>query len=182
MQALTDLADLAVLLPLGLCVAGWLWAGGWRRGAALWLGGLALVLAAMLAAKLALLGCPRPGAVLASPSGHTAAAAYVYGGIAALVLRVRLSAVLVLGVVAAALFGLSRVLLHAHSVAEVVAGGAVGVGVLCAFAWLGGPVPGGLRAQRLLFVGAPLLIVLHGFRLNAEPRVRLAAWWLGFCF
>ncbi len=182
MQPLTDLADLAVLLPLGVCVAGWLWGGGWGRGAALWLGGLLLVLGVMLAAKLVLLGCTRPGAMLASPSGHTAAAAYVYGGMAALVLRVRLPAALLLGLGVAALVGLSRVALHAHSAAEVLAGAAVGVGVLCAYAWLSGPAPAGLRPRNLLFVAAPLLIVLHGFRLNAEPRLRMAAWWLGLCF
>jgi membrane-associated phospholipid phosphatase len=134
----------------------------------------------MLAAKLSLLGCARPGA-LASPSGHTAAAAYVYGGMAALVLRVRALTAAALAGAVACLIGLSRVVLHAHSLAEVIAGGMVGVIVLCAFAWSTGRAPENLRPARLLFVVVPLMVVLHGVRLNMEPRVRLAAGWFGFC-
>ena len=181
MQALTDLADLAVLLPLCLCVAAWLWAGLWPRGAWLWLAGMAAVLALMLAAKLALLGCARPGAALASPSGHTAAATYVYGGMAALAWRLRLAPAVALGAALAALFGLSRIAVHAHSLAEITVGGAVGLMVLLAMLWAAGLVPGGLRPMRLLFCAVPLVALLHGARLNMEPRLRGIAGWMSVC-
>ena len=181
MQALTDLADLAVLFPLGLCVAVWLWGSGWSRGACLWLAGFITVLAVMLVAKLALLGCPRPGAVLNSPSGHTAAAAYVYGGVAALALRMRTVQAAAMAAAVAVLFGVSRIAVHAHSLAEVEFGGAVGVVVVAVLIRASGGVPAGLRPLRLLFVAVPLIIVLHGMRLNAEPRLRLAASWVGLC-
>ena len=181
MLALTDLADLAVLAPLALCVAGWLWAGGWVRGAGLWLAGFVAVLGLMLAAKLSLLGCMRPDAALNSPSGHTAAAAYVYGGMAALAWRMRVVQASVAAAGVAALIGLSRIMVHAHSLAEVAAGGAVGVSVLAGVIVVSGAVPAGLRPVRLLLCAVPLVIVLHGVRLNMEPRLRLAAGWLGFC-
>ena len=135
----------------------------------------------MLAAKLALLGCAVPGAALNSPSGHTAAAAYVYGGMAALAWRMRLFPAVATGVAIAALFGLSRIMVHAHSLAEVVVGGAVGVAVLAGLIAAAGGVPAGLRPLRLLFGVVPLIIVLHGLRLNMEPHVRVAASWLGLC-
>ena len=180
MQALTDLADLAVLLPLSLCVALWLWGGGWGRGAWLWLGGLAAVLVVMLAAKLALLGCARLGTMV-SPSGHTAAATYVYGGMVALAARLRLTAAACAGGAAAVLFGLSRIAVHAHSLTEVVAGGAVGLTVLMVTLRVSGAVPPQLRPAPLLLCAGPLILVLHGARLNMEPRVRGTAAWLDIC-
>jgi membrane-associated phospholipid phosphatase len=181
MQQLTDLADLAVLLPLALCVAGWLWSGGWTRGVWLWLAGLMAVLAIMLIAKLALLGCAIPGAALVSPSGHTAAAAYVYGGMAALVWRMRTAMATASAAAIAIVFGLSRIAVHAHSLAEIVFGGAVGVAAVAGLILASGGVAAGLRPLRLAFCAVPLIIVLHGVRLNMEPRLRVAASWMGLC-
>jgi hypothetical protein len=87
MQFITDFADQAVLLPLALCVAAWLVFSGCRLAARLWLLSLAAVLAAMVVLKLVVLGCISGTSALTSPSGHTATAVFVFGGIAALALR-----------------------------------------------------------------------------------------------
>ncbi len=179
MQFLTDFADLAVVLPLSLCVAAWLGLMGWGRGARLWLAALFGMLAVMLLLKLVVLGCARGESALGSPSGHTASSTLVYGGIVTLGLRPRLAVTVAIGVALAALFGASRVAVHAHSVADVVAGGTVGVLALAGFAGVAGAPPPSLRPGRLVLVCIPLVLLLHGVRLNLEPRLRGAASWLG---
>jgi membrane-associated phospholipid phosphatase len=177
MQFLTDFADLAVAAPLAFCVAAWLALAGWPRGALLWLTAFLGLMLAMLALKLAVLGCAPADSPLASPSGHTASATFVYGGIAVLALRPRLPVATLIGVALAALFGASRVALHAHTLADVVVGGGAGVAALMGFA-LAAPAPAGLRPGRLLVVCLAASVLLHGLRLNMEPRLRGAAHFL----
>lgn len=177
-QFLTDFADLAVVLPLALCVAAYLALSGYRRGAMLWLATLGGLFAFMLVAKLAVLGCaPRDGA-LESPSGHTASATFLYGSLAALTLRLRPAMTVAAGVAFAALFGASRVLLHAHTLADVVAGGGAGVAALAVFA-LAFTLPTGGRPWRLLLACVPVALLLHGARLDLEPRLRATGHLLG---
>jgi membrane-associated phospholipid phosphatase len=177
MQALTDFADLAVVLPLALCVAAWLAVSGWGHGALSWLVAFGAVLAVTAVLKLGFLGCAPSESAISSPSGHTASSSFVYGGIAALALRGGWRASTALAIAVAALVGASRVAVHAHSAAEAMLGGAVGVAALAVFAWRAGPVPPGLKPGRLLLVCLPLMLVLHGARLNAEPHLRGAAFW-----
>jgi membrane-associated phospholipid phosphatase len=179
MQFITDFADQAVLLPLALCVAAWLVFSGCRLAARLWLLSLVAVLAAMVVLKLVVLGCISGTSALTSPSGHTATAVFVFGGIAALALRLRLAATLLAGLALAILFGISRVAVHAHSVLDVVVGGGVGLAVLAAFSWLARRTPLRASPSRLLMVCVPVLLLLHGVHLNMEPHLRLAGRWLG---
>ena len=179
MQFITDFADQAVLLPLALCVAGWLAVSGCRQAAAHWLLCLTAVLAIMVVLKLAVLGCISGTSALTSPSGHTATAVFVYGGIAALVLRLRLAAALLGGLALAVLFGTSRVVLHAHSIVDVVVGGGVGLTVLAAFVWLALRADIQAKPTRLFLLCLPVLLLLHGVHLNMEPHLRLAGRWLG---
>jgi hypothetical protein len=179
MQFITDFGDQAVLLPLALWVATWLAFSGCRQAARQWLVCLGAVLAAMVVLKLAVLGCISGTSALTSPSGHTATAVFVFGGIAALALRLRLSWVLLAGLALAILFGTSRVVLHAHSVLDVVVGGAVGLTALGGFGWLVRRAPLDASPSRLLLVCLPVLILLHGVHLNMEPHLRLAGRWLG---
>ena len=181
MQFLTDFADLAMALPLALCVAAWLALSGWRRGAALWLAVLGGLLATMLVLKLAVLGCGPDDVGLASPSGHTATATFLYGGMAALALRPRLPGVFALGLAAAVLFGASRVALHVHSVADVLAGGAAGLLALLLFVWVARAPDARLRPVFLLGACLPVALLLHGLRLTLEPHLREAAHWLAVC-
>ncbi|MDE2007851.1 MAG: PA-phosphatase, partial [Rhodospirillales bacterium] len=82
MTFLTDFADQAVVLPLWLAIGAVLALSGWRRGAAAWLIAVGATLAAVGIGKLAGISCGPPW--LRSPSGHTAAAGVVAGGLAVL--------------------------------------------------------------------------------------------------
>jgi membrane-associated phospholipid phosphatase len=179
MQFVTDFADQAVSLPLALCAGAWLALSGWRRGAALWGAALIATLASVLLLKLAVMGCVH-GASLTSPSGHTASAVFVYGGIAGMLARLRPAPTIAVGALLAIVFGATRVMLHVHSLADVIVGGAVGLAALGVFAWLALPLPAGPRPLRLLLACLPILLVLHGVHLNVEPRLRGAGHWLGF--
>ena len=179
MQFVTDFADQAVALPVALCVAAWLAWSGWRRGVILWLVALACVLAGVLVLKLVVLGCAPGTSPLLSPSGHTGAAVFVYGGIATLAARLRPGMAILAGLGLAILFGTTRVLLHVHTLADVFVGGGVGLAVLAGFAWLALPVPPGPRPVRLLLICLPVVLLLHGIHLDLEPRLRGAGHWLG---
>jgi len=179
LRSLTDFADLAVLLPLALCVAAGLAVLGWRRGALAWCAAVGATLATMLLLKLAFLGCAANGAV--SPSGHTAAGTVVYGGLAALWLRRRLgapAAALVAGGTAAAVIGTTRIALGLHTGAEVLLGAAAGGAGVALLLRLAGPAPDRLYGRRLVLVALPIVVGLHGIRLPVEAHLRQAANWL----
>ena len=181
---LTNFADEAVMLPLAVAVGCTLAALGWRRGAVAWSVAIFCTFALMLVLKMVSVACGPP--LLRSPSGHTAAAAVVCGGMAVLLGRGhRRVSVLLAAAAAAVLIGLSRLVLHMHTEPEVLVGGVVGIaGALCMRQLAGAPP----RALRMRWVGAVALAVLvlfHGLHLNAEPRIhRLAfgmAWALEMC-
>jgi membrane-associated phospholipid phosphatase len=179
MQTLTDFADLAVVLPLAICVAVWLVLSGWVAGGRLWLVAFGVLLAMTAILKLGFLGCAPSDSAILSPSGHTASSCFVYGGIATLSLRGRWQGAAAIGIAVAILVGISRVAVHAHSVSEVVLGGGVGVLALVGFFWKAGPAPPGLRPIWLILVCLPLMLFLHGARLNVEPHLRGLAFWFG---
>lgn len=165
---LTDFADQAVVLPLVVALAATLALQGWRRGALAWLVAAAGTLGLMLVLKLLAIACGPP--LLRSPSGHTAAAGLVAGGLAVLLglawMRVGLAAA-----AGAAAIGLTRVVLGMHSWAEAVAGGVVGVGGALLLAWLAGPRPVGLRLRWAAVVLVVVVSLLHGLRLPAEAEI-----------
>jgi len=132
MQLVSNLGDIAVLLPasLGLIVfLAWI---GWRQDAAAYAAAVAACVTAALFAKFAFAACGGNHAVFGveSPSGHAAFGATFYGCLAALfgagrATRWRLA--LYGGAVALALaIGASRVALQAHNATEVVIGGLIG--------------------------------------------------------
>jgi membrane-associated phospholipid phosphatase len=179
----TDFADEAVVLPVTLTVAITLLALGWRRGAAAWSVGVAATLGATLALKLVTFACHGllPWADLVSPSGHAAAAGATYGGLLVVAgpeCLGGLAGAALAGGGMALLFGLTRLALHVHTVADVVVGMAVGLCGAAAIGWAAGPRPAGLR--RSVLVGAALAVMLlaHGARLQAETRIRHAALWV----
>jgi membrane-associated phospholipid phosphatase len=186
MRYITDFADLAVLLPVALCLGAGLALLGWRRGALAWWACVGATLLGVLALKLLCLGCAAPHARGFSPSGHTAASVVILGGGLALWLRRRTGAVvagLLAGGLVAGAVGASRVTLGMHSLAEVLLGAAIGGAGLAALLRWAGPAPDGMRGWRLVLIAAPLLLLLHGARLGAETRLRDAAGWLprGVC-
>ncbi len=184
MRFLTDFADLAVLLPLSLCIFAGLLLFGWRRGALAWAAAVGVTLALILALKLLFLGCGQSGAL--SPSGHTAAGTAIYGGAFSLWLRRRMAtwqAVLLAGGTVAAAIGVTRVAVGAHIPIEVAIGAAVGLAGVWTLLRAAGPPPAWVRGRWLVPVGLAVVMLLHGTRLQAEPRLRALAGWLphGVC-
>jgi membrane-associated phospholipid phosphatase len=166
---LTDFADQAVLLPLAFIVAGCLAISGWWRGAVAWLLGIGATLAAMLFLKIGFIACG-PDDILRSPSGHTAAAAVVCGGLMAVLGDDRRLAVPA-AVLAALLIGISRFALGAHTPLEILVGAATGI----AGAWLvvrfAGPIPK-FRRNRIVIAALLVVVLLHGMHMPAEAHIR----------
>lgn len=180
----TDFGDTAVTVPLALLMAGFLLAVGERRLAVAWCLAIAACAGAMGLLKIAFSGCGAPviGAVLTSPSGHTAMGIAVYGGYAAvLTTRLPLPArtSLVAGAVTFAIaIGLSRVVLHNHSPIEVAVGLAVGVATLAALLWIvARHPPARLPTGKLAAAAAIVALLLHGERWPAEQAIRHLAGW-----
>jgi membrane-associated phospholipid phosphatase len=171
----TNFADQAVILPLVLAVTVALAAQGWRRGAVVWLGVVGATLAVVLLLKLVCLACaPVDGlAELRSPSGHVAAAAVVAGGLAALLTRRRFS-ILPVGVLAAVVIGVSRLVLDMHSLPEVIVGAGVGLAGATALMSMAGPPPT-LKPGKLIALVVIVVAVFHGLHLPAEAAIRHAA-------
>jgi hypothetical protein len=172
---LTDFADQAVVLPLTLAIAVTLAVLGWTRGAAAWLAAAVTTFALVLVLKIVFIGC---GSLLAptgitSPSGHTAAAALLAGGTAALFTH-RRSVIASSAIGAAIVIGTTRVLLGAHGLGEVVLGGLIGLGGALVLSALAGPPPM-IRHVVLAVVGAAVIAGLHGTRLRAEDTIRETA-------
>ncbi len=183
----TDFGDQAVVLPVAGAVLLGLLAVGWWRAALAWAVVVPATLGAVLLAKMTVMACGGGvrGWGLASPSGHTAAAAAVYGGLVALALgdwaRARVGLALAGGAAAGLVVGYTRLALDVHTVADVVAGGAIGTAGSVVLAWLAGARPA--RPRAMLGVGAAaagavllaVLVLFHGQRLHAEMRIGRAA-------
>jgi membrane-associated phospholipid phosphatase len=181
MRFITDFADLAVLLPLALCLgSGFAWQG-WRRGVVAWAIAVVATLATMLTLKLMFVGC---AAALGgfSPSGHTSAGTVIYGGFIAIWLRRRgIPAVIALlpsAGAAAALIGASRIAVSAHSLPEVAVGAVVGAAGVVLLLRLAGMPPAALRVGRRGAVVVVVMLLLHGLRLQVEPDIKALAGWL----
>jgi hypothetical protein len=175
MMFLTNFADQAVVLPVVFAIAMVLAMQGWRRGALAWLGVVFATFGLMLVLKLAFIACaPRLGPIdIQSPSGHVAAATVVCGGLAAL-LTGRRASILPVALLAAAVIGVSRVVLGMHSLPEVVLGALVGLAGAAALLTLAGAPPA-LRPGRILAVAIIVATLFHGMHLPAEAAIRHTA-------
>ena len=174
MQFITDFADQAVVLPLIVIIAAGLALSGWLRGCCAWVLAVLGMVGTMALLKYVCFACQAPLSAtgLRSPSGHTAAAAVVYGGALVLLLRQRAPSWLLFAIppIFAAFFALTRLALHAHDVAEVLVGGAVGLTFVAALVVLAGPRPP-LRAWPMTVVAVIIAVAFHGLRLKAEDVI-----------
>jgi membrane-associated phospholipid phosphatase len=171
MKFLTDFADQAVVLPVALAIGIVLAVMGWRRGALVWLGVVGATFGVVLALKFGFMAC---GPVfspwdLHSPSGHTAAASVLAGGFVTL-LAGSPPAALAVSVLAAAMFGFSRVELGYHTLPEVFLGAAIGIAGAVVLSRLAGRPPV-MRPLRLVGVAVVVAWLLHGGHLQAEQVI-----------
>lgn len=170
----TNLGDQAVIIPLMLAVGLVLMLAGWWRGAAAWFLVVPATLGAVLFAKMSTKACQGliPPVELYSPSGHTAAAAIVYGGVLALALGGRFLVPALCAASVALAVGLTRVALNVHTVADVIAGGLLGTAGVVVLAHLAGPRPA-LRRGWAMVAAAMLLVVgtFHGRHVYAEGAI-----------
>ena len=175
MRYLTDFADQAVVIPLVIAVAIMLAVQGWRRGAVTWLIVFALTSFATLVFKVMFLACSSVFGPtdLHSPSGHVAAATVVTGGLAVMLTGRRVS-IIPAAMLAAAVIGLSRLVLGAHSVPEVVVGALIGLAGAAALMRFAGPPPR-LNLGPLIAVIVAVAALFHGFHLPAEAAIRHTA-------
>src|SRR5437899_8867236 len=80
---ITDFADPAVTLPVTAAIFFMLAGAGWRRGAIAWVAAVGCTLCLILVLKLRFFACDHVILEdrIRNPSGHTAAAAVVYGSL-----------------------------------------------------------------------------------------------------
>jgi membrane-associated phospholipid phosphatase len=188
-QFVTDFGDQAVLLPLATVVALVFAAAGWWRGAVAWTATIGVTLATVLLLKLSFWACGHllADSIIRSPSGHTAAAAAIYGGLLAVVARLLAGHgrwTFACAFPVALVIGTSRLALGVHNALEVTIGGIVGVcGALVAVS-LAGPPPSRIRISRMAALTVFVVMLLHGVRMPAEAAIRTAAldiWPLSGC-
>ncbi|HTJ95445.1 MAG TPA: phosphatase PAP2 family protein, partial [Pararobbsia sp.] len=137
--ALTGFGGVAVTIPVALAIAAWLAAGMRLRAAAEWLCMLGFAGGLTVLTKVAFLGWGvgiRP-LDFTGISGHAVLSTLVYPVVMGVVLintpiALRRAGFL-LGLAFGLAIGASRVVLHAHSVSEIVAGCALGAFIACFF-------------------------------------------------
>ncbi len=189
---LTDFGDQAVILPLVVVTGVVLLLVGWWRGAVAWFFAVPATLGLVLVGKLSTIACQSllPPIGLFSPSGHTASAAVVYGGVLALLLprrnrRGSLGWALLCGAAVAGLVGFSRLALEVHTTADVIVGGMIGCAGVVVLAWLAGPRPALPRAWMGLTAAVLLVALLfNGRHVYAEMQIARASqhvWPLSLC-
>jgi membrane-associated phospholipid phosphatase len=192
MTFVTDFADLGLVLPLAFATGLALLLAGWQRAALAWAIAVPGTFAVVLVAKMVVAACgPFPVLHgLKSPSGHTASAAVVFGGLFALLLPRpqppgwRIKAAVLFAIACATLVGATRLALHLHTRTDVLVGAGIGVIGAYTLARLAGPRPDGVRLALPLAAVVALGLLLHGEHLRAEQRIdRIArmVWPLSLC-
>jgi membrane-associated phospholipid phosphatase len=180
--ALTGFGDTAVLMPLAAVMLLWLLVMRSPRGAVWWAITVAFCVGMTALLKVSFCGCP-PTPDLHSPSGHTSLSTLVYGAMTLVTANETGGVRRIMAVSGGTGFILaiaaSRLLLHAHSTAEVGVGLVIGTAALALF---GLQYPR-YRAKEMwlfpLFVAcAALVTVLHGRELRAEEFLREMAGYL----
>ena len=184
MSLLTHFGAIALLTPFALVIALWLWRAVGRAAALWWCLCVTGVGLAVALAKVYLAACAPAWIALRSPSGHAAFATIAYGGYTVIALAGRRSARAWTFRAAIAawvlLIGVSRVVVHAHTPGEVVAGLIAGALGLAVFAWRyqGRRRPPYRWAAALLLLVGVVALATPTPHFTIEPWLRLAAGWL----
>ena len=171
-RAITDCGDLAILLPLAAVLTGWVLLVRKPGILKVWLAALALCIGGTAILKIYFFACP-PLSDLHSPSGHTSLSTLVYGtltlAIAANLKDWRRWLVVIAGTMFVVSIGVSRIIVQAHSIPEVLLGSVLGIGALSVFVvtYLG-DVPARTYIGPLITVSVIVVILLNGHELRAE--------------
>jgi membrane-associated phospholipid phosphatase len=184
MTVLTDLGDLAVLLPLAAVVLLWLLAQRQKRGSLGWALAVAFCTGVTAVLKIYFSDCalsPAPQ----GPSGHMSFSMLVYGGIA-LVLATQSTGwrrpIALAG--ATGLIGgiaISRIVLGAHNPLEIALGMVIGAIALAVFAWTYfSRRPTKLALRPLVVTLVVLAVLLNGQELHAEEMLHAISRYLHF--
>jgi membrane-associated phospholipid phosphatase len=178
--AITNLGDPVLLITAAAVLIAYMLRCGARRTALLWLQSFAVALVLVALSKFALQLLGHAVLEVSSPSGHTGVSAAFYlctaialsraitrGGRIALV---GASAALVLAI------AISRVVLGAHDVAEIVIGLLIGVGAALWFARRSaGQIPLPAFRARHFAAFAALVVALNGWHVDPEPGIHQIA-------
>lgn len=174
---ISDAGDSAVLLPLALLLIAALWRYQSRAAAATLIVALAACGAVMVVLKIMLIACGQTwNAGVVSPSGHASMSTTVYGALGIIAARQaprwQQPAIVLGSWLFVAAIAISRVVLGAHSYAEVGLGLLVGAAALCLFA-----VPyfrlrkAPLNVALLAALSLATVLVLHGAHLPVEKLI-----------
>lgn len=184
-MALSALGSMGVTGPLGIAVAVWLLAGRTWRLSLSWCLLFGVGLLAVVATKVAWYGwgIGIPEWKFFGLSGHAMRACAVYPVVFYLMFLkarpVARHAALAAGVLLAALISLSRVPVLAHSLSEVLLGGAVGFAVAAAFIATARSEQPAIVGRVLVALCLPLVLVLPFTKpMPAEKWVRQVAMYL----
>jgi len=183
MTFLTNFGDAMVVLPVAAVTLAWLTRVAGGRTAALWCGALLLCGGGTALLKIYFGTCTAPLESLNSPSGHASMSTLVYGSLALIVgaeaAPWQRFAAAALGAAAIVGIALSRIVLGAHSMAEVALGLVIGAVALALFArrYLE-TRPAVRHIWPLVAAVALLILVLHGHSAHLEAVWRAVAGWL----
>jgi membrane-associated phospholipid phosphatase len=137
MHTITGTGDLAVLIPLIGILSVWLLLTRQLAALCWWNAAVAICAGVTAILKIYFYVCP-PAVDFSNPSGHTSLSTLVYGALTLLILRSvigwRRYVVAFLGAALVFSIGISRLLLHAHSLPEVLFGWLIGLLTLWFFA------------------------------------------------
>jgi membrane-associated phospholipid phosphatase len=175
MTVLTDLGDLAVLLPLAAVLLLWLLAQRQKRASLGWALAVVFCIGVTAVLKIYFSVCALSSAPQ-GPSGHTSFSMLVYGGIALVLAaqstgwRRRLALAGAAGLISG--IAISRIVLGAHSQLEIALGMAIGSIALAVFAWAYCSCgPAELAVRPLVVVLVLLAALLNGQELRAEEML-----------
>jgi membrane-associated phospholipid phosphatase len=183
LTSLTNLGDLAIALPLAIAILFWLLGMRSPRAALWWLVAVAICIGGTALLKIYFFSCP-PIADLRSPSGHTSLSTLVYGTLIMFIAfeteRWRRWTVIAIGALFVLSIAVSRVLLNAHTVPEVVVGLLIGSIALVIFTKMySSHRPIQVWLQPLALVMVIIIILFHGHELRAEELLHQISTYLG---
>jgi membrane-associated phospholipid phosphatase len=177
-KTITGLGDSAFLIPASALLIAYCLYRRSSRAALIWISTLALCAGLTIALKIGFRACGGeiPAFHIRSPSGHTSLSTTFYGCFA-LMIAVREErwaqlSILLTSTLLVAAIAVSRVVLEAHTVGEVIAGLFIGLCCVGWFAFRYLPSPPTMISWQLVAVALIVLALLtHGWHIDIEAMI-----------